>query len=133
RHQRRRDADRPYENLGMIGPVAPDELKREIAAMRRAESGPESAAPRSEAVSTDAADDGGDPNIDRCRAMARDPYWIQAYWNVSPATLARARRELGGGRRILRVHSAPLEHRRADSTQPAGFFDIEVGDEANNW
>jgi hypothetical protein len=115
RRQRRRGPDRPYENLGMIGPVPPEELEREIAALRQTDSGASEAPGTGASVAPSKPDSEGDrPGDDRCRAMARDPYWIHAYWTLSASSLARARRELGGSaRRILRVHSSPLEHRRA--------------------
>ena len=34
---------------------------------------------------------GGDPVQDRVIAIIRDPYWIQAYWEVSKSTVARAK------------------------------------------
>lgn len=36
-------------------------------------------------------------------------------------------------RRILRVHSQPIELRRLETAQPPGFFDIEVGEDTDNW
>lgn len=149
-----------FETLGKIGPLTPEELKKELErelAAREAAHG----APR-----MDAAGQTSDPSkgkgtarrsnpetklepgpsghplelpeplrADHCRVLARDPYWIHAYWKISPSSLSRARQELGDQtmRRILRVHSLPMELRRLATVQPPGFFDIEVGDEVDNW
>jgi len=74
---------------------------------------------------------------DRCRIMARDPFWVHAYWEVSEDTLVRAKGELEDHwedhKRILRVHSMPNEVGGSEATQPPGFFDIEVGEHALSW
>ncbi|MFB3907522.1 MAG: DUF4912 domain-containing protein [Candidatus Eisenbacteria bacterium] len=69
---------------------------------------------------------------DRLTLMVRDPYWIHAYWEVTPETIERAKRELGasweGSRWILRVSSYP-----EDTGKEPEFFDIDLHADARNW
>ena len=62
----------------------------------------------------------------RLVAMARDPYWAYAYWDLAPDRIdelsRQARREAGHPRWILRAYSAPL-HPVADK---GSFFDVEI-------
>lgn len=65
--------------------------------------------------------------LDALVLQVRDPYWIHAYWEITPETEAKARRELGGeglsAEKILRVY---------DEDSPR-FFDIPVSPVANDW
>lgn len=63
--------------------------------------------------------------------MARDPWWIYAYWEIPPKkereVLALMSSQTSrGARRVLRVY-------RQDGAQEAVFFDVEVGAFADNW
>ena len=63
--------------------------------------------------------------------MARDPWWIYAYWEITPQkereTLVRmSSQNAPGVRRILRVY-------RQNGSQKGAFFDIEIGNFADNW
>ena len=62
----------------------------------------------------------------RLVAMARDPYWAYAYWDMTPGRIREfsrlARHEAGHPRWILRTYSAPLQ----PITDKGSFFDIEI-------
>lgn len=107
---------RELDALGVIGPVDPSEIAKELEAI--------DSAGRS------------DRNTNRCRIMARDPYWIHAYWELYEDRVAEARSELGiqsDGRWVLRVHSLPSQSRSGrGGQQPPGFFDIDVDASQNN-
>lgn len=78
----------------------------------------------------------GEYDLDRCRIIARDPYWIHAYWDLSRDSLERLYEEVrvdpSEWRVMLRVHSMPVESAFAGA-QPAGVFDVEVGETARSW
>lgn len=72
---------------------------------------------------------------DRIVVMVRDPYWIFTYWEITPETFSRARRELreeaDGSKTVLRVYdisSIVFTGENANSQ-----FDIEAVGGANNW
>jgi hypothetical protein len=68
---------------------------------------------------------------DRITLMSKDPYWLHAYWELTPTSLARAWELLGHTTAYpaLRVHHfAP-----GPEGALAGSFDIEVSDQARNW
>jgi hypothetical protein len=68
-------------------------------------------------------------------AMVRDPYWLFAYWEITPEGLARARRELGaeadGSKTTLRVYDITGLVFTGDN--PNSYFDIEVSGGSDNW
>jgi hypothetical protein len=71
-------------------------------------------------------------NRDFVGLMARDPYWLHAYWEVTEASIAKLERKLGKDwkdhRSVLRVYSsAPGEGQQRDS------YDIEIPPGACNW
>ncbi|UCD58987.1 MAG: DUF4912 domain-containing protein [Candidatus Hydrogenedentota bacterium] len=72
---------------------------------------------------------------DRIVAMVRDPYWIFAYWEVTPESLQRARRELGaeadGASTVLRVYDITGIAFTGENAN--SLFDIEVVGGADNW
>ena len=72
---------------------------------------------------------------DRIAAMVRDPYWIFAYWEVTPPGLEQARRRLDGegasanlALRVYDVSGIEFTGKNANSS-----FDIEVGGDTDNW
>jgi uncharacterized protein len=71
--------------------------------------------------------------VDRLVIMVRDPYWIHAYWEITPASISRAREQLGdqweGHRWILRMHSYPEGNGQASPS----LFELDVNAEARNW
>jgi len=72
---------------------------------------------------------------DRIIVLARDPYWLHAYWELSRTTLARAQAALGqewhSARPILRVMDVTSE----DTTTVAErqLRDIPIHGGVNNW
>ncbi|MBI5118497.1 DUF4912 domain-containing protein, partial [Candidatus Poribacteria bacterium] len=68
-------------------------------------------------------------------AMVRDPYWIFAYWEITPKRLESVRRELGAGadgsKTTLRVYDITGLVFTGDN--PNSYFDIEVSGGADNW
>jgi hypothetical protein len=72
---------------------------------------------------------------DRIIVLARDPYWLHAYWELSRTTLARAQAALGqewhGAQPILRVMDVTSE----DTTTSAErqIRDIPIHGGVNNW
>lgn len=72
---------------------------------------------------------------DKIALQVRDPRWIYAYWEIKSATLQRLRNEFGAeflkAKRILRVYDVTnISFNGANFNR---FFDIGVGDLANNW
>ncbi len=66
---------------------------------------------------------------DRLTLLCRDPHWLHAYWDITPANLARARALLAApAALVLRVHHFP-----ALTGGQEGSFDIEVDSEERNW
>jgi len=78
---------------------------------------------------------GESSHSDRLVAMVRDPYWLQAYWELSRQAVERARAALGqhwhGARPVLRV----LEVARDGTTSSVRKVvrDIEIHGSVNNW
>lgn len=71
--------------------------------------------------------------IDRLAMMARDPYWIHAYWEVTPESTQRAHDELGDSwdehRWILRIHVFSKDA----AEQEKDHFDVDLNSDARNW
>ncbi|MFA5038275.1 MAG: DUF4912 domain-containing protein [Candidatus Omnitrophota bacterium] len=65
----------------------------------------------------------------------RDPWWAHAYWDLSPQTFERLRKELGApmssGRWILRAYDVSFIN--FDGTNAHRFFDTAVESDAGNW
>lgn len=74
-------------------------------------------------------------DMDRIVLQVRDPWWLHTYWEVRGATLSRFRDEMGNdfyrAKRVLRVYD--ISHIIFDGSNAHSYFDIEVGDGANNW
>lgn len=70
---------------------------------------------------------------DRITAMVRDPYWIFAYWEVTPHGLERARRKLAGEDApvVLRVYDVGGIEFTGENANNSR--DIEVGAKTDNW
>jgi uncharacterized protein len=77
--------------------------------------------------------------IDRIALMARDPYWLHAYWEVTPTAVDRLRKKLGdewhGSRTVLRVYDYPPDTPEAKATSDDGEnrYDIDLPAGSNNW
>jgi uncharacterized protein len=66
---------------------------------------------------------------DRITLICRDPQWLHAYWEITPANLARARSALEShAALVLRVSHFP-----ALTGGEGGSFDVELEPEARNW
>ncbi len=66
---------------------------------------------------------------DRLVLLVKDPWWIYAYWEVTPQNERQvlekmAAQKAGKGQRVLRVHQ---------KTGRRNFFDIEAGLFSDNW
>lgn len=72
---------------------------------------------------------------DRIIVLARDSYWLHAYWELSRTTLARAQAALGqewhSARPILRLMDVTSEDTTAASERPVRDIPIHGG--VNNW
>ncbi len=72
---------------------------------------------------------------DRLVVIVRDPYWLQAYWELSRSTLARAQAALGqdwhGAKPILRLMDVSSED--TTSATERHIRDIEVHGGVNTW
>ncbi len=71
--------------------------------------------------------------------MVRDPYWLHAYWEVTPESIDTLRRRLGaqweGHRWVLRVSTYPPDAVPATACEGNGEdrYDIELPLETSNW
>ena len=64
---------------------------------------------------------------DRVTLLVRDPHWLYAYWDFSPAT--RERLGAGGSKTVLRIKDVT----NTDPDVPRAFSDIELLPGADNW
>jgi len=71
----------------------------------------------------------------RIAAMVRDPDWIFVYWEITPETLERARREVDpeGGRREMSLRVYDVTGKIFDGNNANGWFDIDAVGRADNW
>jgi hypothetical protein len=71
--------------------------------------------------------------IDRLAIMVRDPYWIHAYWEITPASISRAREQLAdqweGHRWILRMNI----YSEGNGQPSPSMFEIDVNADARTW
>jgi hypothetical protein len=73
--------------------------------------------------------------VDRLVLLVRDPFWLHAYWELTPATIERAAAALGaewhGSRPALRL----VDVTSGDSTPTSETVlrDIPINDQARNW
>ncbi|NQT18288.1 MAG: DUF4912 domain-containing protein [Planctomycetes bacterium] len=67
---------------------------------------------------------------DRIALMVRDPYWVHAYWEITPETIDLANSELDGDHlnsvSILRIYDV-------SSGEALRRFDVELSGNATNW
>jgi hypothetical protein len=70
---------------------------------------------------------------DRLVLLARDPWWVFAWWEITPGTRVEALRTLGddadGARDVLRLHDGTL----ADAATNPTFVDVEFAPGAESW
>ncbi|MFH0779171.1 MAG: DUF4912 domain-containing protein [Candidatus Eisenbacteria bacterium] len=71
--------------------------------------------------------------IDRSVLMARDPYWVHAYWEITDGTMNRGLQRLGeeskDARMTLRVYTTGGRGSRPNTA----LFDIALTSAARNW
>jgi hypothetical protein len=72
---------------------------------------------------------------DRIALMVRDPWWLFAYWELTPTTRVAALRALGadgeGAREVLRVHDVTLITFTGDNAWQS--IDVELPPGADSW
>jgi len=72
---------------------------------------------------------------DRITLLPRDPWWLFAYWEITPATRVNALRALGaeaeGAREILRVYDVTFITFTGDNAWQS--FDVELPPGADRW
>jgi hypothetical protein len=65
---------------------------------------------------------------DRIVLLPRDPWWVYAYWEITPATRAEAMRTLGvdadAAPLVLRIHDLTADAQVADQRDP--WIDVEI-------
>jgi len=75
------------------------------------------------------------PTQDRLVAMVRDPFWLHAYWELTRASIERARATLGqhwyGARAVLRLIQVARDG--TTSSVRKVLRDIEIHGGVNNW
>lgn len=73
---------------------------------------------------------------DRVSLLARDPYWLYAWWEITETALSRVQEQMGsdfeGARGVLRVFRSPLPNAAGQSESPT-HTDITLDDEATSW
>ena len=67
--------------------------------------------------------------------LARDPHWVHAYWEISPASVEELKKKAGtvvvNASTVLRVYDVTLIDFNGSNANH--YFDIDVGPESNNW
>ena len=74
-------------------------------------------------------------NQTKVTLIARDPFWIYAYWDIAPGDIDRLRHELGSkiehATYILRLYD--VTYKQFDGHNANHWFDIEISTMTNNW
>ncbi len=74
-------------------------------------------------------------NTTQVTLIARDPYWIHAYWDIAPDSVRAAEARLGNGAVgaafVLRMYDVTAVD--FDGSNANHWFDVEVGAEARDW
>jgi len=72
---------------------------------------------------------------DKLVLQTRDPWWIHAYWELTPFTYEKVKSELkenfSKAKKVLRVYD--ITNIIFDGTNAHRYFDIQINDYANNW
>ena len=67
--------------------------------------------------------------------VARDPYWIYAHWEITPASVDRIKEELGrefeGSAFTLRMYD--ITFKNFDGNNANSWFDTDIDPSASNW
>ena len=71
----------------------------------------------------------------RITLIAKDPFWIYAYWEIAESSIEDVKRQLGGSldstRFVIRMYD--VTYRDFNGFNANHWFDIEVGRYSNNW
>jgi len=71
----------------------------------------------------------------RITLIAKDPFWIYAYWEIADSSIEDAKRQLGGNldgtRFVVRMYD--VTYKDFNGFNANHWFDIEVGRYSNNW
>lgn len=74
-------------------------------------------------------------NTTKLTLIAKDPFWIYAYWELSNDSVEAIKRQLGGSldgfRFVLRMYD--VTYKDFNGANANHWFDIEVGRDVNNW
>lgn len=68
--------------------------------------------------------------------IARDPFWIYAYWEISPSSIEELRNQIGSGefeRSSYTLRMYDTTYKDFNGTNANHWFDIDVGPHASNW
>ncbi len=64
-------------------------------------------------------------------ALARDPYWLYAYWDVTPEEFSAAQQRAGSSARVLRVYKLTQSEMSPSTIQ--SWWDVALTAEARDW
>lgn len=71
----------------------------------------------------------------RITLIAKDPFWIYAYWEIADSSVEDVKRQLGGNldgtRFVVRMYD--VTYKDFNGFNANHWFDIEVGRYSNNW
>ncbi|MDP2921242.1 MAG: DUF4912 domain-containing protein [Candidatus Omnitrophota bacterium] len=74
-------------------------------------------------------------SVSRITLIAKDPFWIYAYWEIADSSIEDVRRKLGGSldgtRFVVRMYD--VTYRDFNGFNANHWFDIEVGRYSTNW
>jgi len=90
---------------------------------------------RSKDLAFESLTNGNGKGKDRLVVMVRDPYWLHAYWELTRASIDRARAALGqhwhAAKPVLRLHE--VSRNGITSSARRVVRDIEIHGGVNNW
>lgn len=73
--------------------------------------------------------------VTRITLIAKDPFWIYAYWEIAESSIEVVKRRLGGSldgtRFVVRMYD--VTYKDFNGFNANHWFDIEVGRYSNNW
>jgi len=73
--------------------------------------------------------------VTKITLIAKDPYWIYAYWEIAESSIEDVKRQLGGNldgtRFVVRMYD--VTYKDFNGFNANHWFDIEVGRYSNNW
>ncbi|MCX5687567.1 MAG: DUF4912 domain-containing protein, partial [Candidatus Omnitrophica bacterium] len=74
-------------------------------------------------------------NITRITLIAKDPFWLYAYWEIAESSIEDVKRQLGGNlndtRFVVRMYD--VTYKDFNGFNANHWFDTEVGRYSNNW